>query len=85
MDDLTKSVFAINSKQDFLQFFDKLITDFEEDPASWENKDLRSYLNAIYSWTQDMDGFYKNMGLPVPENVDWKTFGSILLAAKMYE
>jgi hypothetical protein len=85
MDDLTKEVFEISSKEDFLAFFDKLITDFETNADSWENKDLGAYLNAMYRWVEGMNGFYKNTGLPIPENVDWKTFGQILLAAKVYE
>ncbi|ACU60509.1 DUF7660 family protein [Chitinophaga pinensis] len=85
MDDLTNDALEINSKEDFLAFFDKLITQFETNPQSWENKDLRSYLNAMYSWIEDMNGFYKNTGLPIPQHVDWKTFGHILIAATMYE
>ena len=85
MNDLTSDVFEINSKEDFLFFFDKLITELETNPTSWENKDLHTYLNAMYRWVQDMNGFYKNTGLPIPLHVDWKTFGQILLAAKTYE
>jgi len=32
-----------------------------------------------------MDGYYLNMGQPVPKNIDWKLFANILMAAKMYE
>jgi hypothetical protein len=39
---------------------------------------------TVSCWTEDMSGFINN-GLPIPENVDWKTFAMILLAAKMYE
>ncbi|MGH7970069.1 MAG: DUF7660 family protein, partial [Limisphaerales bacterium] len=43
------------------------------------------FLEALGAWVQDMDGYYRNQGKPVPEQLDWKTFSDILMAAKMYE
>lgn len=82
---ITEKVFAIETKENFLEFMQWLMVDFKERPGEWENNDLASYLDAIASWTEDMDGFFINFNLPVPENVDWKTFAMILLAAKGYE
>jgi len=37
------------------------------------------------AWVEDMDGFYTNQGLPVPEKPDWKVFADILMGGKIYE
>lgn len=52
---------------------------------SWKNNDLSSYLEAISSWIEDMDGFYENMGKSLPENINWSVFADILMAARIYE
>ena len=78
-------VSSVKSKDDFTRFIDILVQDLQENPASWENKTLNDFLRAIQSWTEDMEGYYINNGLPIPENVDWRTFARILTAAKMYE
>lgn len=85
MKDIENKVFTIETREDFLAFMELLITDLKKHPDEWENRDLASYLSAVASWTEDMDGFFMNFDLPVPENVDWKTFAMILLAAKIYE
>jgi len=85
MKNILNKVSHIETKEDFLKFIELLVIDLKEHPDEWENKDLPSYLDAIASWTEDMDGFFHNFDLPVPGNVDWKTSAMILLAAKMYE
>lgn len=52
---------------------------------SWKNNDLTSYLEAIASWIEDMDGFYENMGKSLPEKINWSVFADILMAARIYE
>jgi hypothetical protein len=51
----------------------------------WENPDLARYLGALAAWIDDMDGYFKNQNLSTPEQVDWKLFGEILMAARRYE
>lgn len=85
MEDINTKVHNINSKQDFLDFLELLIKNLRTHPGEWENNNLESYLEAVSSWTEDMEGYFINNDLPVPENVDWKTFGMILMAAKVYE
>jgi hypothetical protein len=75
----------IDSKDDFINFIELLTQNLRTNPEEWENKTLPDYLSAISSWTEDMDGYYQNKGLPVPKNVDWKVFASTLIAAKIYE
>jgi hypothetical protein len=85
MQGLEKQVESIKSKEDFVRFFSALINNFQSQPHCWVNKDLSSYLGAIQSWVEDMDGYYVNTNQPVPNKVDWKVFAQIMTAARVYE
>ncbi len=85
MRDAFNVIDSIESKEDFISFIHLLVKDLECNSEKWENKSLASYLEAAASWTEDMEGYYINYQLPVPQNVDWKVFANILMAAKMYE
>ena len=73
------------SKEDFSQFVGYLLEDLQTDRSAWENNTLETYLSGIKNWTEDMNGYYINMGQPIPEKVDWRVFAAILVAAIMYE
>jgi hypothetical protein len=62
-----------------------LIADLKNNPVYWENRNLESYLEAIADWTEDMEGYYQNTNQPIPNNINWKVFADILIAASMYE
>jgi hypothetical protein len=81
----TEQIQNIRSKEDFIKFIGDLIVDLKTNPNNWENKTLGDYLEALQSWTEDMEGYYINNNLPVPENVSWKIFADMLMAATMYE
>ena len=85
MEDINYIINNIQTREDFVKFIILLVKDFETRPDSWENVTLRDYLEAIASWTEDMDGYYQNLNFPVPEKIEWKIFANILMAAKMYE
>jgi hypothetical protein len=85
MEELINKIPTIKRKEDFIEFVELLIKDLKSNPDEWENKSLESYLEAIVSWTEDMEGYYLNNNLPIPENVNWLAFANILIAAKMYE
>lgn len=76
---------TVNSKEDFIQFMSSLINDLKNNSDNWENKSLQEYLEALQSWTEDMDGYYLKNNLPVPKDINWGLFADILTAAKMYE
>ncbi|MEQ9861123.1 hypothetical protein OI450_03590 [Pectobacterium cacticida] len=78
-------LFPISSKDDLVKLISALAKDFKENPDEWENKDLPSYLEAIASWIEDMDGYYENTNQPIPKDTNWKVFADILMAAKVYE
>lgn len=85
MIDFKQKINEISSKEDFVSFMELLVSDFNNNPNEWTNKTLLEYLEGIASWTEDMEGYYKNNNIPIPENVNWKVFANILIAAKMYE
>lgn len=76
---------SINNKDEFVNFISALAKDFKENPDEWENKDLFSYLGAMASWIEDMDGYYENTGQSLPKDINWKVFSDILMAARFYE
>jgi hypothetical protein len=85
MADFTEIIKNINDKKDFLKFVELLIIDLKTNPEDRKNRSLESYLEAIQSWTEDMEGYYENTNQPIPNNINWKVFADILIAAKMYE
>lgn len=76
---------TIKTKDDFINFVHSLQDELKAKPTEWENRTLDSYLEAIASWTEDMDNYYVNTGKPVPKDVNWSVFADILKAASMYE
>ncbi|ADB36928.1 DUF7660 family protein [Spirosoma linguale] len=85
MRELTAQVNNISSREDFIKFLSALLADLQADRSAWENNTLDKYLGGIKSWTEDMNGYYVNMGKPTPENVNWRVFAEILMAATIYE
>lgn len=91
--DLEELLEQVDSKASFLAFVSALGADWEssqvaerEKPSSphgpdaggWENPGLGGFLEAMQAWTTDM-------GDRVPSTPSWKTFATMLLAAKYYE
>ncbi len=85
MIDFEQNINEISSKEDFIRFVELLVSNLNSNPSEWTNKTLSEYLEGIASWTEDMEGYYQNNNIPIPENINWKVFANILIAAKMYE
>lgn len=85
MADLHDVFEQVNSKESFLKFISALIKDYQNNQTEWENVTIDNYLDALAAWTADMDGYYKHMKTPIPENIDWKLFAHMLMAASVYE
>lgn len=78
----------IESKEDFLHFLSCLINDKnhkKDNDTEWENKTLTEYLDAIHSWIEDMDGYYQNMKISPPDNIDWSFIATLFYVGKIYE
>lgn len=82
---LHEKVELIENREDFVAFVEDLINDLQSHDSVWENSSLDRYLASLAAWVVDMDGYYKNHNKDIPEQVPWKVFAEILLAAKYYE
>lgn len=76
---------AIHTREEFVEFLNFLIKDKQSNTEEWENKNLSEYLEAIESWVEDMDGYYNNMKLEMPSNIDWKFIAMLFYVGKIYE
>jgi hypothetical protein len=85
MNELEKIVHNVNSREDFIRFMNALMNDLKVNPGAWEHKTLADYLSSIQRWTEDMDGYYINKNIPIPQNISWQTFADILMGATIYE
>jgi hypothetical protein len=82
---LTERVRSVQTREDLVAFVADLKADLEANPAAWENGDLASFLEAMATWIQDMDGYYQNTGQELSELSPWKFFADVLMAARIYE
>ena len=85
MREIISKIKNLKNKEDFVCFVELLTQDLRDNPEKWENKTLVSYLEAMSSWTEDMEGYYKNTNQTMPQDINWKIFADILMAATMYE
>jgi hypothetical protein len=76
---------SIRTREDFVAFAESLARDVEHRADDWENLEVHSFLAAIAHWVDDMDGYFSNVGEPLPDQPTWKTFAQILAAALVYE
>lgn len=79
------SIDGVNSANSLAEFIDELKQSLIDDPQEWENGNLVEFLDALSSWIYDIDGYYFNLNLPLPETPTWKTFAEMLIGAKYYE
>lgn len=84
-DELFDHAASVNSRKEFADFVDYLVSDFQNRGEEWENRNLESFLSGLSSFANDMAGFYKNMGEAVNvETVTWRMTAQMLLAASVY-
>lgn len=76
----------VHSRADLCASILRLSDEFRNDGDHWENPDLPSYLDALASWLEDCDGFYRNAEKSTdPGRASWQLFGDALSAAAIYE
>ena len=83
--ELYKEVENVGSKEELLSFLGLLINDFKNNPDEWENKSVESFIEGMQSWVEDMEGYYENNNIPIPNNIDWGFFANVFYAGKIYE
>lgn len=76
----------IESKKDFEDFLRQFRQDLKSNANDWENLTLEDFLEALQAYTEDIEGYYKNMNIPFDDKrPTWKVFAHLLLGAKVYE
>jgi hypothetical protein len=82
---LAGSDWQVNSRDEFVSFLYALIADLGGNPGEWEHRALTDYLQALAGWANDMGGYYRSRGEPVPDPPTWKALADMLMAARVYE
>lgn len=57
----------------------------EEKSKERKNNEITTYLEGICSWVDDMEGYFYNMNMDVPSNIDWKFIAILFYAGEIYE
>ena len=83
--DINHIIDNINSKEDFVKFLTELRYDKEQNSEEWENREITSYLEGISSWVEDMEGYFANMNIDIPKDIDWKFIAILFYVGKIYE
>lgn len=76
---------SVSSKQELVEFIRLLLDDFARGARAWNNSTLPSFLEASAGWLGDSDGYYRNLGEPIPDAPSWRMVAEMLLAATLYE
>lgn len=80
-----ESINAIQTRESFIEFLYFMIKDKENNSEEWKNKSITEYLEGMASWVEEMDGYYNNMKLQMPRDIDWKFIATLLYVGKIYE
>lgn len=83
--DFNSAINGVNSKEDFIKFLTELRLDKEQKSEEWENSEIASYLEGICSWVDDMEGYFDNMQIEMPTDIDWKFIATLFYVGKIYE
>ncbi|MEN0133861.1 MAG: hypothetical protein AAGC80_01865 [Rhodococcus sp. (in: high G+C Gram-positive bacteria)] len=76
---------GVHTREEFIVFLRNLATEVAGREDEFENLETRDYLSAAAAWTEDMDGYFGNLGLSIPTNQNWNFFATLLTAALRYE
>jgi hypothetical protein len=74
-----KRVGDIKTREDFIEFMAVFVKSIKSGRLI-ENNTVESYLNAMASWVEDMDGYYENMGIANEVRLDamnWRVLADI--------
>jgi hypothetical protein len=85
-DELFEMARNVASRSDLVAFIEVLSVEYRARGDQWENNRLELYLNGLAGFTNDIGGYYRNMGETAdPNNVTWRMVAEMLLAATLYE
>ena len=83
--DFNSIINDVNSKEDFMNFLTQLRLDKQQKSEEWENDEITSYLEGICSWVDDREGYFDNMYIEMPTDIDWRFIATLFYAGKIYE
>lgn len=76
----------ITDRQNFIQLLDLFREDFINNPERWENRPLSDFLEAIGTYTEDIQDYYDNTNANINLDIPaWSIFADIFKGAKVYE
>ena len=71
---------------EFIEFLKEFKNDFDQNKENWENVNLSDFLESMIAYTEDIQGFYDNMGIKInADNPTWENFSHILKGGVIYE
>nr|WP_294934856.1 hypothetical protein [uncultured Flavobacterium sp.] len=84
--DIDDGTLNVTDKTSFSEFVRELLTDLKKEDQNWENKKIEDFIEGIASYSEDINGYYQNMGSTTSaETPTWRIFAQILKGATMYE
>ena len=73
-------------KATFSIFVEEMLKELKKKNMNWENKKTEDFIESIVSYSEDIDGYYKNMNFTTSaETPTWRIFAQILKGATIYE
>ncbi|MEV8478324.1 hypothetical protein [Streptomyces sp. NPDC051173] len=75
----------IHSREELVAFVRDLHQNYLRRGHDWENQTLDRFFQALASWMEDSDGWYRNFGKELPAGGDWTFIARALSAATVYE
>ncbi|MCR9063682.1 MAG: hypothetical protein NXI00_06935 [Cytophagales bacterium] len=80
------ATYEVTDRQSFSEFLKLVLVDFEKNSQEWENNRLELFLEAMQRYSEDLDGFYKNVHPDLDANQPtWRAFSDIIKGAIIYE
>ena len=83
--DIYDRINKMKSKEELIDFLEFLSKDRVQKKDEWYNNTIEDYLAAISSWIEDMEGYYENFNLPIPNHVNWSFIATLFYVGKIYE
>ena len=83
--DMVSRINEINTKEELVSFLEYLSKDKHSNKTEWMNDSIEDYLASISSWVEDMEGYYINNNLAIPNNENWSFIATLFYVGKIYE
>ncbi|HTJ47914.1 MAG TPA: hypothetical protein VL443_00570 [Cyclobacteriaceae bacterium] len=82
--------YRVTDRKSFIEFLELFNEDLRTNKNQWENKTLEDFLEAMTTYSEDIQSYYDNMKNEIGEQVSadtpsWRVFADILRGARIYE